>query len=199
MILSLVQLRVASLALGQLNLAQIRINQIPDIGRIERALMLLDDLPIEIEHILAVLRDLIARRLLAGQILHRRDIVDGVHFAEQPHSLFDQKRETLEFRVVDRESHGHHHVADHIADGHRVRGTHVDRLVAGVAQVGEQILDFGHNACLHQVATVAHVGHAELPQFDVQKSSLVFPQIADAVYDAYIWIYRKRIKDLDFE
>lgn len=146
--------------------------------------MLLDHLPIEIKHVLAVLRNLIARRLLAGQILERGNVVNGVHFAEQPHAFFDQKSHALEFGIVDREAHRHHHVADHIAHGHRVHGTHVHRSVAGTAQIDEEILDFGHDARLHQVAPVAHVGHAELPKFDMQKAALVFPKVADAIDDS---------------
>lgn len=184
MILALEQLTIPALHLGRIDLRQIRIDQIAHRSGHKRPLVLVDHLPIERKHILSILCDLIACRLLAGQILHRRNIIDGMHLAKQAHSLLDEERETPEFRIVHRETHRHHHVADHIADGHRVHRAHIDRSAAARAQRLQHIGDFGHDALLHQMSAVAHVRHAELAQFDVQEATLVLPQVADAVDDA---------------
>lgn len=186
MILALEQFTVATLLFGRHDFRQIRIDQIPHRARHKRPLVLIDHLAIERKHVLPILGNLIASALFARQILHRRNVVDGVHLAKQAHALLDQEREALELRIIQREAHRHHHVANHIADGHRIDGAHVDRCTAGgrLAQRLQQFADLGHDALLHQVASVAHVRHAELAQLDVQEPALVLPQIADAVDDA---------------
>lgn len=119
--------QLTTFGLGLFNLHQIRVDQIANIIRIECAPMIVDYFPVKFEHVRTILGDLVASGLLAGQILYGRYVVDGMNFAEQTHTLFDQEGESLEFGIIDRETNRHHNATDDIADGHRIDGTQIDR------------------------------------------------------------------------
>lgn len=143
MILAVEELGIGSLGLGLLDFAEIEVHQIPDVVGIEALLVIVDDVLVESLHLGPVLGDLVLGGGDAGEALHRRDVVDSVDLAEQPHALLDEEVEAPELGIVDAEAGGHHEAANHIADRHRDDRREVDGLAIAGVQVSDELMDFG--------------------------------------------------------
>lgn len=76
MIFSLKQLIFATFFFGSLDLGQIRVDQIANVVRIERALVFINDPLIELEHVLSILHNLVFGCGFAGQVLLKKTIID---------------------------------------------------------------------------------------------------------------------------
>jgi len=119
MIFAIEKLRICAFGLGLLNLTQIIVDQISDIVGIKTALMLIDDILIELLHLSPILGNLVLSRRNAGETLQRRYIVNCVDLAKETHALLDEKVEASEFGIIDSEACRHHQAADDIANRQR--------------------------------------------------------------------------------
>lgn len=142
MILAVKELGIGALGLGLLDFTEIEVHQVPDVVWIEAPLVIVDDVLIESLHLGTVLGDLVLGGGDAGEALHRRDVVDGMDLAEQPHTLLDEEVEAPELGIIDAEAGGHHEAADHIADRHRDDRGEVHGLAIAGMQMSDELMDF---------------------------------------------------------
>lgn len=124
-VLALEQLVAALLLFGVLDLEQVRVDQVADVAAVEGLAVTVHGLLEEAAHLLAVLHQLLARPLQAGDELENGQEVDPVESAEEAEAFLDQVHEAFEARVVVLEAHAHDEGADHVADGRPEDGTQV--------------------------------------------------------------------------
>lgn len=105
MIFAFKQLAFAAFLFCLLDLAQVHVDQVSDVVAIQSVAVVVDHLPVKVEHLLAVALDLVFGIYHTGQVLSGRQVLDHQHLAEQTHALLNQKREPLEERVLFGETH----------------------------------------------------------------------------------------------
>lgn len=143
MIFAFKQLAFAAFLFRLLDLAQVHVDQVSNIVAIQSVAVVVDHLPVKVEHLLAVALDLVFGINHTGQVLRGGQILDHQHLAEQTHALLDEEREPLEERVIFGEAHRHQHITDHVGGGHRECGCDIDGLALGLFHSVQETLDFG--------------------------------------------------------
>lgn len=114
MIFAFKQLVASTFLFRLVDLVQIDVDQVSQIVRVERFLVIVDHCPVKVEHFAPILGDLVFRVDCVRQVLDDRQEVGEDDLAEEAHSLVNEEIEAVEQGAVFVKTDRHKQIADHV-------------------------------------------------------------------------------------